>query len=259
MSASDLVQLAGSDYCKNGDRLLLHVKIALADEVSNLPEINLTAAPTKTKNERAQMQDCIFAGYSLDKFYGANKKNLLMKHIDNLTNIFGFTSAGFQSDQIVIPCNPLSSVRCFRHVGTALVLFGLIAAISPSSASIPFLSDLSFISNGGVYINNTIVDTTSPLGITDPTLGQPFLNNADSTISLAFDNYYAYSFAGTGKHVGAGTISGLYDGTPFSAAVTFPSDLTTVATFFSYTFVGGETLKVGTTGLFDDRIQIVSD
>lgn len=142
-------------------------------------------------------------------------------------------------------------------MGTALVLFGMIATTRPVCAAT--LTNLSFISNGGVFINNTIVDTTSPLGITLPSLGQTFLNNPDSTISLTIGDYYAYSFAGTGKHVGPGTISGEFDGNPFSSAVTFPTDLSTVANFFTFTFPDGETLYVGTTGLSDDRIRIVSD
>lgn len=157
-----------------------------------------------------------------------------------------------------ITFTPRSSVRRFRPVGSALVLLGLIASNTQGCAAT--LTNLSFISNSGGFINDTIVDgTTSPIGFTAVGLSQPFLNNANSTVSLPFGAYYAYSFIGIGQHIGAGTISGSFDGTPFSQAATFPSDLVTVANFFTFTFPSGDTLKIGTTGLSADRIRIIAD
>lgn len=203
-----------------------------------------------------------------DGYHDADREGVvyqIMKIVDNLffpagpasQTALSANSAGYQTDKGALPVAPHSSVRCVRPAGAALVLLGLLAATRPICAAT--LTDLSFTSNSGGFINNTIVDGTSPLGITLPGLGQSFLNNEDSTISLPFGAYYAYSFAGFGQHVGSGTISGRFDGAPFSGAVTFPSDLVAVANFFTFTFVSGDTLKVGTTGLSADRIRIVAD
>ena len=144
-----------------------------------------------------------------------------------------------------------------RSGRTAMTL-GLALAFGFASAST--LTDLAFTSNGGAYINDTIVDgNTSPLAFTAPVLGAPFLNNADSTLSLGFGSYFAYTFLGFGQHIGAGTISGKDDGVAFSAAVVFPSNTTTPGNFFTYTFGNGEAIQVGVTGLSADRIRIVAD
>ena len=147
-----------------------------------------------------------------------------------------------------------------RSSRTAMTL-GL--ALAFGSASAVTLTDLAFTSNVGgqpsTFINDTIVNGTSPLGFTAPALGAAFLNNPDSTISLGFGNYFAYNFTGFGQHVGNGTISGKNDGVAFSSSVVFPSDITTPGDFFNFTFGNGETIRVGVTGLTADRIQIASD
>ena len=163
---------------------------------------------------------------------------------------------GYQYINQLPPCSPFWVLRPFRFLSIASVVFGLFPATGFCALT---LTDLSFISNGGSFINNTIVDSASPIGFTAVGLGQPFLNNSDSTISLTFGSYYAYSFLGFGQHVGGGTISGNFDGTPFSQAVTFPSDPTTVANFCSITFSTGDTLTIGTTNFLADRIRIVAD
>jgi hypothetical protein len=153
---------------------------------------------------------------------------------------------------------PSSSVSAVLHRSGQIVM-ALSLAFAFGSASAGTLTSLAFTSNQGNYANDTIVNGTSPLAFTNPTLGEAFLNNPDSTISLGYGSYFAYSFLGFGQHVGAGTISGLRDGQAFSASVTFPSDVTTAGNFFNYTFGDGETISVGVTGLQDDRIQIVAD
>jgi len=146
-----------------------------------------------------------------------------------------------------------------RHrAGAVLTMLVMVGAAAPVYAGT--LTDLAFISNGGSFINNTIVDgTTSPLAFTQPALSAAFLNANDSTIALGPGAYFAYAFAGFGQHVGSGSLSGKRDGLGFSAAVTFPSDLGSPGTFMTYTFGDGETIRVGTTGLIADRIRIVAD
>ena len=149
--------------------------------------------------------------------------------------------------------------KSLRH-RTAAVLTLLMAAGAAVPVCAGTLTDLAFVSNNGVFINNTIADgTTSPLAFTQPTLGAAFLNAADSSIALGYGNYFAYAFAGFGQHVGSGSLSGKRDGVVFSATVTFPGDLSLAGTFLTYNFGDGETISVGTTGLFADRIRIVAD
>jgi len=123
------------------------------------------------------------------------------------------------------------------------------------------LTNISFISNGGSFINNTIVDgTTSPLAFTSTTnLVQPFLNNADSSISLGYGTYYAIAFLGSGAHVGAGTVSFLLDGTQYSQAVTFPNPAAASGNFANFVLPAGDLLTISATGLAADRIRIVAD
>ncbi len=148
--------------------------------------------------------------------------------------------------------------RSLRHAGAVLTL--VVMSGAAASAQAGTLTDLAFISNGGSYINNTIVDgTTSPLAFTQPSLGAAFLNAADSTVALGFGAYFAYAFAGFGQHAGSGSLSGKRDGVSFSTAVAFPSDLSLTGTFLTYTFGDGETISLGTTGLIADRIRIVAD
>ena len=138
----------------------------------------------------------------------------------------------------------------------------LLACVALSSASAGTLTDLSFISNGGSYVNNTIVDgTTSPLAfIASGSTSNPFLNNPDSTIALGYGDYYAIAFLGFGQHVGAGTISFTLDGiTPFSQNVTFPANSPGGVQFASFNLGNGDTVTVTTTGLSADRLSIIAD
>jgi hypothetical protein len=141
-----------------------------------------------------------------------------------------------------------------RRAALSVALGGMAAMATAGT-----LTELAFTSNGGSFINNTIPDFASPLGITANALGAPFLNAADSTVSLGFGTYLAYAFQGFGQHTGSGTISGRRDGVPFSVAASFPADLSVAATFFSFSFGDGETITVSTTGLQADRIRIVAD
>ena len=141
---------------------------------------------------------------------------------------------------------------------TGIFLVGMM--VSPSWAGL--LTNLSFVSNGGSFVNNTIVDgTTSPLAFTATTnLAQPFLNAANSTVSLSYGSYYAISFLGFGAHVGAGTVSFLLDGTtPFSQAVTFPNPAAASGNFATFALPGGDSVTISATGLAEDRIRIVAD
>ena len=148
--------------------------------------------------------------------------------------------------------------RSLRH-RTAAVLTLLVAAGAALPVCAGTLTDLAFVSNSGAFINNTIVDGTSPLAFTQPALGAAFLNAADSSIALGYGDYFAYAFAGFGQHVGSGSLSGKRDGVGFSTTVTFPGNLGLVGTFLTYNFGDGETISVGTTGLNADRIRIVAD
>jgi hypothetical protein len=124
------------------------------------------------------------------------------------------------------------------------------------------LTDISFISNGGSFINDTVVgDSTSPLAFTANTgLNQPFLNAADSTISLGLGSYYAISFLGFGAHVGPGLVQFRVDGGPLiSQTVTFPNPSSASSVFANFTLSGGQSVTIASTGLSADRIRIVAD
>ena len=141
---------------------------------------------------------------------------------------------------------------------TGVFLVGM--TVSPSWAGV--LTNLSFTSNGESFVNNTIVDgTTSPLAFTLTTnLAQPFLNAADSTVSLNYGSYYAISFLEFGAHVGSGTVSFLLDGTSmFSLEVTFPDPALPSGNFATFALPGGDLVTVSATGLAADRIRIAAD
>ncbi len=141
------------------------------------------------------------------------------------------------------------------------VLTLLLAGIATFPLSAGTISGISFTSNGGSFINNTIVDGTSPLAFTANTgLAQPFLNSADSTITLGYGSYYAIAFLGFGEHIGAGTISFTLDGVGlFSQSVTFPNPASASAVFASFALPGGDAVTVSATGLSADRISIAAD
>jgi len=141
-----------------------------------------------------------------------------------------------------------------------LKLILALAAIGSTSSMGATLTNLAFTSNNGGFINDTIVNGTSPLAFTSTTdLAQPFLNSSDSTISLGFGNYFAIAFLGFGQHLGAGSVSFNRNGTPFSQAVTFPANSPAGVAFASFSLPGGESVTVSTTGLSADRIRVVGD
>jgi hypothetical protein len=124
------------------------------------------------------------------------------------------------------------------------------------------LTNISFTSNGGTYITDTIVgNATSPLAFTAPTdLAQPFLNASDSSITLGYGSYYAIAFRSFGAHVGAGTVSFLLGGTtPYSQNVTFPDPTAASGVFATFALPGGDTVTISSTGLSADRIRVVAD
>lgn len=136
----------------------------------------------------------------------------------------------------------------------------LCCALAPAGAVT--LTDISFTSNGGAFINDTIVNGTSPLAFTATTnLSQPFLNAADSTLSLGYGNYYAIAFLGFGQHQGPGIISFRVDGgaVPVAQSVTFPDPSMSSGVFANFALPGGDSVTVAATGLSADRIRIVAD
>ena len=136
----------------------------------------------------------------------------------------------------------------------------LCCALAPASAAT--LTDISFKSNGLSYINDTIAEgATSPLAFTTAVgLNQPFLNAADSSISLGYGSYYAIAFLGFGQHLGAGLVSFRVDGgAVVSQSVTFPNPGAPSGVFASFALPGGDAVTVAATGLSADRIRIVVD
>jgi len=124
------------------------------------------------------------------------------------------------------------------------------------------LTDISFTSNSGSYINDTIAGNgTSPLAFTANTgLNAPFLNASDSSINLGLGSYYAISFAGFGAHVGAGSVSFREDGgSLISQNVTFPSLAAASSAFASILLPSGNTVTIAFTGQLADRIRIFAD
>ena len=137
----------------------------------------------------------------------------------------------------------------------------LCCALAPAGAVT--LTDISFRSNNLTFANDTINGNgTSPLAFTANTgLNQPFLNAADSTLSLGYGNYYAIAFLGFGQHQGPGVISFRVDGgaVPVTQAVNFPDPGSSSGVFASFALPGGDTVTVAATGLSADRIRIVAD
>ena len=140
--------------------------------------------------------------------------------------------------------------------GISLGIVATAAAVSVSTAGI---TDITWTSNNGTFINDTIINgTTSPLAFTATTdLVQPFLNAIDSTITLNDGSYYAISFRGFGAHVGPGMISFLLDGVFYSQNVVFPDPTLASGEFASFALPGG--VSVSATGLSADRIRIIAD
>jgi|ERR1035437_4596137 uncharacterized protein (TIGR03382 family) len=142
------------------------------------------------------------------------------------------------------------------------LLSALLLGTSLVPASAATISSISFTSNSGNYINDTIANgTTSPLAFTATTnLAQPFLNAADSTITLDYGSYYAIAFLGFGQHLGVGTVAFLLDGaTLYSQTVTFPDPASASSVFADFSLPGGDSVTIQATGLSADRIRIVAD
>ena len=134
----------------------------------------------------------------------------------------------------------------------------LCCALAPASAAV--LTNLSFTSNGGSFINDTIVNGTSPLAFTANTgANQPFLNASDSTLSLSYGSYYALAFAGFGAHVGEGQVAFLADGVSFSQNVVFPDPSVPGVLFDSVVLPNGDSINISTAGILADRITIAAD
>lgn len=136
---------------------------------------------------------------------------------------------------------------------------GLLMGISAAGGAT--LKDISFVSNGSQFINDTIVNSTSPLVFTLTSgLDQPFLNAADSTIILGYGTFYAISFLGFGAHVGEGTVSFRVDDGPLIFQnVVFPNPASSGVVFANIPLSGGESVVISTTGLSADRIRIVAN
>lgn len=149
----------------------------------------------------------------------------------------------------------MASITKFLLGGAALC-----CVVAPAGAVT--LTDISFVSNGGNFINNTIVDgSTSPLAFTANTgLNQPFLNATDSSISLGLGSYYAIAFLGFGEHSGAGQVSLREDGGALvTLNVTFPAPSLASGVFASFALASGNTVTIAATGLSADRIRISVD
>jgi hypothetical protein len=141
-----------------------------------------------------------------------------------------------------------------------LIAISCLAFVSAATAGT--ITNLSFVSNGGGYVNDTIVGNgTSPLAFTATgSTSNAFLNNADSTVSLGYGTYYAIAFLGLGQHLGAGTVSFLLNGTTSeSQSVIFPANSPGGVQFALFNLPGGDTAAFSTTGLSADRISIIAD
>lgn len=150
-------------------------------------------------------------------------------------------------------------MRKSRSILSEVLLVSGVALVPASAAT---LSNISWTSHGGGYVNDTIVNgSTSPLAFTVTTdLAQPFLNAPDSTITLDCGRYYAIAFGNYGAHTGAGTVSFLLDGvTPYSQSVLFPEPFAVSGEFASFVLPGGDTVTISATGLSADRIRIYPD
>ena len=138
----------------------------------------------------------------------------------------------------------------------------LVAVLGAMPVFAGTLTRIAWTSHNGAYINDTIVDQySSPLPFTTTnSLAEPFLNAADSTISLSYGSYYAISFRGFGAHTGTGTVSFVLDGvTTNSQNVTFPHPTLPSGVFANFSLPGGDTVTVSATGLAADRIRIIAD
>ncbi|QTN30857.1 hypothetical protein HZ994_00455 [Akkermansiaceae bacterium] len=148
-------------------------------------------------------------------------------------------------------------MNAYHRIGLWALAFGV--AAGPAIAA--GISDITWTSNEGAYINDTIVNgSTSPLAFT-PTadLAQPFLNESDSTITLSYGSYYAISFRNFGAHIGPGSISFVLDGVTYSQNVVFPDPTSPSGVFASFALPGGDFVTVSATGLSADRIRIIAD
>ncbi|MCP9787052.1 ELWxxDGT repeat protein, partial [Cyanobium sp. N5-Cardenillas] len=152
--------------------------------------------------------------------------------------------------------NPLTVNYTIGGTATNGSDYGLIPTSGPS------LTDISFVSNGSSFINDTVVGNgTSPLAFTTTTsLSEPFLNAANSSISLGLGSYYAIAFTGFGEHVGNGQVSLREDGGSLvTQNVVFPSPTSASGEFASFVLASGNTVAISATGLTADRIRITSD
>jgi hypothetical protein len=145
---------------------------------------------------------------------------------------------------------------------TSCILLGaLLTGMAVAPASAGNLTRIVWTSNNGSFINDTIVNgTTAPLAFTTAQdTAQPFLNAADSTISLGYGTYYAIAFVGYGEHFGAGTVSFELDKVTYSQNVTFPLCIFPSPVFANFTLPGGDRVTIEAAGLWADRIQIAAD
>ncbi len=157
----------------------------------------------------------------------------------------------------------MRSLSIHRIVGARIGarLLALSLGLVVTNTSFAALSDLSFKSNGLSFINDTIINGTSPLAFTDDTgLNAPFLNAGDSTITLDYGSYYALAFLGFGQHQGPGEISfRVNGGALITQAVTFPNPEFASAVFALFELPGGDEVEISVTGLANDRIRIIGD
>jgi hypothetical protein len=138
---------------------------------------------------------------------------------------------------------------------------GMAAALAAVSVSAGSISNMTWTSRNGTYINDTIVNgTTSPLAFTATNdLAQPFLNAIDSTITLNYGNYYAIAFHSFGAHLGEGTVSLVLDGVVHSQNVVFPDPTSASGVFARFALPGGDAVTISATGLSADRIRVIAD
>lgn len=146
-------------------------------------------------------------------------------------------------------------------------LLSTVLAVSAFPISAATITNITFTSNGNTFQNDTIpgptgpFSATAPLGFTATTnLAQPFLNAADSSLTLNYGSYYAIAFLGFGSHVGTGSVSFLLNGiTPVSQVVSFPTPGLASPVFANFALPGGDAVTISSTGLSADRIQLLAD
>jgi len=126
------------------------------------------------------------------------------------------------------------------------------------------LTNFTLIPQGVAFTRDTVANSGwSPIGFTlTGSTSNPFLNNADKSVSLGYGSYYMTVFGGVfATPVGPGyTFRFLLDNTTtYSQVVTLPDNLTAGQIFGSFALPDGDTVQLSTTGLFADRVRNSAD